>query len=500
VKWSIAVLLACSAVASPALAADEVHWTFTGPTSVTVDWRGSETSVRYGLTTSYGSTVTAVTPSPLPFSSSGPFKEARITGLAANTTYHYSVGTGADHVFRTLPGPGSTFKVYVEGDIGDAGTYTRVGQVQSLIAAGSPTFVIAVGDLTYGNAHGQTVVDHHFNDVMVWSQDAAYMPAWGNHEWDSSGDDLRNYKGRFQFPNPQTSPGAPAAGCCGEDWYWFDAGVVRFIAYPEPWSGALSDWNTHAKTLMDQAQADPAIKYIVTFGHRPAYSSGHHAGESTLKGYLDALGDGHSKYVLNFNGHSHDYERSKPQHGVTHITAGIGGSSLEEDGTCLWLGGCPPPSWVAFRAFHHGAVRMTITPTSILVEAICGPAGDSSTNKNDISCSSGSVFDSYQIGTQSPVAVGDPPTPRDGSFAIDLISPNPASGRLDFAYSLPESGPASVEMFDIAGRMVMHRDVMDGVGHHHLTIDREPAFAAGTYWLRLSQSGRSTASKVVFVR
>src|SRR4029078_10211880 len=136
----------------------------------------------------------------------------------------------------------------------------------------------------------------HFNDVMVWSQDAAYMPAWGNHEWDSSGGAFRNYNGRFKLPHPQTSPGAPAAGCCGEDWSWFDYGNVRFIAYPEPYAGALAAWRPAAAALMDAAQADPAITFIVTFGHRPAYSSGHHSGETELKAYLDALGDTHSKY------------------------------------------------------------------------------------------------------------------------------------------------------------------------------------------------------------
>ena len=62
---------------TPARSADEIHWTFTGPTSVTVDWRGSESTIRYGLTTGYGSTATAQAPSPLPFSSSGPFQEAK---------------------------------------------------------------------------------------------------------------------------------------------------------------------------------------------------------------------------------------------------------------------------------------------------------------------------------------------------------------------------------------------------------------------------------------
>jgi hypothetical protein len=75
---------------------------------------------------------------------------------------------------------------------------------------------------------------------------------------------------------------------------------------------------------MDEAQADPAIRFIVTFGHRPAFSSGHHPGDSGLQSIMAALGDAHSKYVLNLNGHSHDYERSRPQHGVTHITCGHG--------------------------------------------------------------------------------------------------------------------------------------------------------------------------------
>jgi len=114
------------------------------------------------------------------------------------------------------------------------------------------------------------------------------MPAWGNHEWEPT-DDLRNYKGRFDLPNPQTSPGSPAISCCGEDWYWFDYGNVRFIAYPEPWPGAWADWLPRARALMDSAQADPKITFIVTFGHRPAYSSGHHPGSPTLKSYLDQL-------------------------------------------------------------------------------------------------------------------------------------------------------------------------------------------------------------------
>ena len=416
-KRPILALAATLAWAAPAWCADEIHWTLLGPTSITFDWRGAETSVRYGLTSSYGRTATAAAPTPLPFSSAGPFRQARITGLQANTVYHYSVGTGPDHTFRTPPARGTSgFTVCAEGDIGDAASYSQVAGVQSLIAGQSPRFVLAVGDLTYGNVNGQAVVDNHFNDVMVWSQDAAYMPAWGNHEWDvPANDDLRNYKGRFDLPNPQTSPGSPAVSCCGEDWSWFDYGNVRFIAYPEPWtSGTWTDWQTRAGAIMDQAQADPAIKFIVTYGHQPAYSSGHHPGDPQLQAIMNGLGDTHSKYVLNLNGHSHDYERSFPQHGVVHLTVGTGGAALEQDGSCLWLQ-CQQPSWSAFRAMRHGPLVLNFTATSIQGQFLCSPAGGGT---DDVNCTQGSIVDQFTIG--APPGDTTPPT-------VSITAPAPGA-------------------------------------------------------------------------
>jgi hypothetical protein len=381
--------------------ADEVHWTITGPTSVTFDWRGAGSALRYGSTPTLGQAVTPAAPSPLPFSSSGPFWEARLTGLQPSTVYYYSIGTDPVHTFRTAPARGSSgFTVAVEGDIGDSGTYPEVASVQSLIAGVAPAFVLALGDLTYGNSNGLPVVDAHFNDVMAWSRDAAYMPVWGNHEWESPEiDDLRNYKGRFELPNPRSSPGSPAVSCCGEDWSWFDYGNVRLITYPEPWTSATwADWYTQAGSLMDQAQADPAIRFIVTLGHRPAYSSGIHPGDPDLQGYLDALGDAHAKYVLNLNGHSHDYERSAPLHGVVHLTVGAGGASLEPDSACVWRE-CTPPAWSAFRAMRLGPAVLRFTDTGIDGQFLCGPP---SVGVNDLACTVGSVADHFVIGTPSP--------------------------------------------------------------------------------------------------
>ncbi|MEP7133750.1 MAG: right-handed parallel beta-helix repeat-containing protein [Chloroflexota bacterium] len=380
---------------------DEIHWTITGPTSVTLDWRGPSNGVSYGLTTAYDQTVIASAPSHQPFSSAGPFWEAKIVNLLPNTTYHYSIGGGSDHTFKTaLPKGSSGFTVDVIGDIGSSLGFSRVAPIQAMIAADQPSFALMVGDLTYAQPLGQAQVDQHFNDVQVWSLGStAYMPAWGNHEYENEvNDNLNNYKGRFDLPNPQTSPNSPAISCCGEDWYYFDYGNVRFIAYPEPFSGAWADWNTRAKVLMDEAQADPAITFIVTFGHQPAYSSGYHFDVTSLRTYLDGLGASHSKYVLNLNGHSHNYERSFPQSNVVHITAGTGGSSLEQIGTCLW-GICTQPAWSAQRYMRLGVVRLSFNATSIQGEFVCGPAGGGT---NDINCTQGTVIDSFTIGSGGP--------------------------------------------------------------------------------------------------
>jgi hypothetical protein len=371
--------------AAAAPAADEVHYTLTGSSSVTFDWRGGASTIRYGLTAKYGRRVATRAPTPEPFSSSGPFREARLVGLKPGTTYHYSIGGSGDHVFRTTPvGP---FRFDVEADVGDSGSEHAVAVTQAQIAADKPAFVLVPGDLTYGNVDGQAAVDRHFDDVMAWSRTAAYMPAWGNHEWDEPTDDLRNYKGRFRLPHAQAAAGAPSAGCCGDDWGWFDAGGVRFIAYPEPYSSATwPDWAQKVDRLMAAAQADKRINFIVTYGHRPAYSTGYHHGDATLARILDGFGDRYTKYVLNLNGHSHNYERFKPIHHVTHITAGGGGAELEGP----WSSVDPR---TAYRVRHLEHLRVDVTATAIRVSAVCGPA----TAQDDGSCRPGDVIDSYSV-------------------------------------------------------------------------------------------------------
>lgn len=385
-------------------AVDEVHYTFTGPTSISLDWRGDRQDVRYGPGTDYGQTATGDSPQWTPTSSAGPFRQAQINNLSPGTRYHYSIGGGPDHTFLTPPtGP---FVFDAIGDIGDTAHFSHLADTFSAIAADHPSFVVMDGDLSYANATSQSSVDQHFNDVMAWSTSAAYMPAWGNHDWeDPTQDDLRNYKGRLQMPNAQASPGSPDVSAGGDDWGWFDAGGVRFINYPEPWAGAWTDWQAKAGELMSQAQSDPSIRYIVTFGHRPAYSTGYHPGETALASILDSFGAAYSKYVLNIKGHSHDYERFQPVNGVTHVTVGTP-SSVETPWSTT-------DSRTAVRAMHLAHLRVQVGDSGMLVQAIC----DDSVSNEDVTCAPGTVLDEYTIGTP-------PAAPPITAYYADRTSPN----------------------------------------------------------------------------
>ena len=83
--------------------ADEVHYTFTGSTSVAIDWRGTANDVRWGTSTAYGQTATGVAPGWTPWSSAGPFWQLELGGLAPGATYHYSIGGGPDYTFHAPP-------------------------------------------------------------------------------------------------------------------------------------------------------------------------------------------------------------------------------------------------------------------------------------------------------------------------------------------------------------------------------------------------------------
>ena len=282
------------------------------------------------------------------------------------------------------------------------------------MAADNPAFVLDVGDLTYGEPYGQAAVDQHFNDVMAWSRRAAYMPAWGNHEWENpAGDDLRNYKGRFKLPNPQTSRRAPrrvAAVRTGAGSTPAACGSSRIQSHTRARRGRTGrrrparSWPPRRPTRASVTSSPTATDRPT----RPACTRRDHAGRASS---TDS-GTRYSKYVLNLNGHSHDYERFQPIHGVTHITAGGGGLTLERP----WTG---TDSRTAFRAMHLGHLRVDVSSTGCASSRSAARRSPSTRS----TCVQGSVIDSSTIGTGPP-----PPPAPPSTIYVDQNNTNCSNG------------------------------------------------------------------------
>jgi hypothetical protein len=183
---------------------------------------------------------------------------------------------------------------------------------------------------------------------------------------------VANVEGRIPFTNAQTLPGAdsatkrsnpgcdgplPGNNCQGDDWGWFRAGRVLYISYPEPWYHAYTDWEPAAAQLMASAQADPGIDFVVTYGHRPAYSSLSTGWNADLRTALTTLAAQYSptaghpsgKYVLTIGHHVHAAEVFVPIGGLTEINNGGGGAGQTTFGT-------PDPRSI-LRVLHPSVLR-----------------------------------------------------------------------------------------------------------------------------------------------
>ena len=218
---AVAALTVGTLQASAADLADEVHvsWGPNGTTAV-LHWRGTPTDVAFGATTDYGRTATGAAPAITPVDDPGPFREVRLTGLTAETVYHYRIGTGPDRVFRTQPAPGSPVSWVDVGDTASTTCKPWMAQQHALIAAQQAHVVTHGGDISYANDCGVPAVHGFYTDIETWAasgtSSAAFMPAWGNHEYGAPTakapagtprDSLANYKGRSAVPNPADPAG-----------------------------------------------------------------------------------------------------------------------------------------------------------------------------------------------------------------------------------------------------------------------------------------------------
>lgn len=251
--------------------------------------------------------------------------EVLVTGLTADTTYYYSIGSStetlvgddADHFFHTHPTGAQPTRIWVIGDSGTAdANAAAVRDAYLTFAAGQPTDVwLMLGDNAYNNgtlAEYEAAVFDMYPTVL---RQTTVWPTLGNHDGVSADSPSESgvYYELFTLPRAAEAGGWPSGT---EAYYSFDYGNIHFVCLDShdtnrSVGGAMMTW-------LQSDLADTTQEWIIAFWHHPPYTKGSHNSDNSgdsggrLRDMreiaLPILEAGGVDLVL--CGHSHSYERS----------------------------------------------------------------------------------------------------------------------------------------------------------------------------------------------
>ncbi len=298
------------------------------PASIYVNWisdNAGSVSVSYGTSaTNLSVTVTGSQNQFVDGGTSYYYATTQLSGLQANTKYYYCVHEGSANSdtlsFKTLPLPGEAasadghlrFLIMGDNQIQASGRYdTLVAQARQKIYekwGGDPSDFIAltfmVGDqVDLGNLNQYRNIHFAYNQAL-----SGYIPIQttvGNHEtYGSMG--MNAYYAHFyldQFSYQGISSGT-------ENYYAMQAGNVLFISLSSEHTGtAQYDW---LEQVMNAAQNDNTVDWILTFSHRP-YESEQYVGDISpwVKTQAVPLCMNYDKYLMHVGAHHHIYARGQ---------------------------------------------------------------------------------------------------------------------------------------------------------------------------------------------
>jgi hypothetical protein len=288
-----------------------------GSTSaITVRWR---TSTATDTVVHYGTSATALSSS----ASSGVLTtehQLRLTGLAPNTLYYYSVGSstatlasGAGCFFVTAPTAAKATRVWVLGDAGNATSGQKAVRDAYYKFTGTrhTDLWLMLGDNAYMNGTDAQYQYELFDVYTTMLRRSVLWPTFGNHDAESA--DAATQTGPY-FDWTTLPKNAEAGGIASgtEAYYSFDYGNIHFVCLDSSESsrsptGPMLTW-------LKKDLAANRKEWTVAFWHHPPYSKGSHNSDTETeliemrKNAVSILESYGVDLVL--CGHSHSYERS----------------------------------------------------------------------------------------------------------------------------------------------------------------------------------------------
>jgi len=87
------------------------------------------------------------------------------------------------------------------------------------------------------------------------------------------------------------------------------------------------------------------------------------------------------------------------------------------------------------------------------------------------------------------------------ALSLETPRPHPVVGDLDVSFVLPSAMPATLELFDLAGRVILSREVGSlGPGRHVVHVAGRDLLEPGVHFLRLKQGKEARLTKVAVIR
>lgn len=259
--------------------------------------------------------------------------EVHICGLLPNRTYYYQAGgEGAwsdVHSFVTAPSVDDPDYEIVFGATGDSrsDTFEMWGDAVEQMRARGAEFIVFSGDAVEAGPV-QAQWDRFFEQGQPGLAEIPYIPANGNHDLLVS-----QYYGQFALPRDEAN-------------FNVRYGDLTFVSMTDFYPLDQTEIGGSFAEYMDEAyteNADATWKFLVN--HRPFYSaSTRHGSAEDLLDDWGPIVDEHSVDMV-FNGHDHNYERTRPIRNNEVVAPGAGtiytvvagvGAPLYDSGAQWW--------------------------------------------------------------------------------------------------------------------------------------------------------------------
>lgn len=242
-----------------------------------------------------------------------------VSGVKNGGTWSYQIGNKkfTAHGLAALK-----VRIAVFGDSGRGLPGQRL--VATQLAKYDPELIVHVGDIVYPRGRESEYLKYHF---PVYGSVLAKTPsvaAPGNH--DTAYRDLRAYPDGLGYYKLWHVPNLKQKWSKGPGNFSFAYGNAYWVILD---SNTYIDWKGKEPQAWLKAELAKGAKHkwrFVAFHHPPYHSSDKKKDELHMRAVAPLFEA--AKVTAVFNGHVHNYQRTKPIGGVTYFVTGAGGAEL----------------------------------------------------------------------------------------------------------------------------------------------------------------------------